>query len=48
LEECLTVPEKLRAVKEIPKLSPSSGLPEYSRELEAIAKFSQQKVLICA
>jgi serine/threonine protein kinase len=36
--------EKYRAVKEIKKDIRQSGAIDYSRELEAIAKFSHQKV----
>lgn len=35
---------KYRAVKEIKKRAPGPGAVEYSRELEAIAKFSHRKV----
>lgn len=48
LETCLTTPGKLRGVKEISKSPHSPTSFEYSRELETIAKFSQQKVLFCA
>jgi hypothetical protein len=46
LEQCLSVDSqaKTRAVKAIPKLTPSSQNIDYRRELEAIAKFSQTKV----
>lgn len=37
---------KLRAVKEVRKYSPGLKEVDYSRELEAIVKFSQQKVQI--
>ena len=46
LEECAVNHEtKLRAVKEIRKTGQGSKPIDYSRELEAIVKFSQQKVL---
>ena len=46
LEQCLTTDTqtKFRAVKAIPKASPFSQAIDYTRELEAIAKFSQRKV----
>ncbi len=46
LEKCATGPSlgKLRAVKEIIKQTASASATAYSRELEAIAKFSQEKV----
>ncbi|KAJ5820546.1 hypothetical protein N7474_006137 [Penicillium riverlandense] len=45
LEQCLTTDSqtKFRAVKVIPKVSPFSQAIDYTRELEAIAKFSQEK-----
>jgi hypothetical protein len=43
LEECVSQ-GKLRAVKEVRKLVPGSRSMDYNRELEAIARFSQQKV----
>ncbi|KAJ5827147.1 hypothetical protein N7447_003910 [Penicillium robsamsonii] len=42
LEECVSE-GKLRAVKEVRKLVPGSRSMDYNRELEAIARFSQQK-----
>lgn len=36
---------KLRAVKEIRKVAPGSRTMDVSRELEAITRFSQQRVL---
>ncbi|KXG46890.1 uncharacterized protein PGRI_036360 [Penicillium griseofulvum] len=42
LEECVSQ-GKLRAVKEVRKLVPGSRSMDYNRELEAIARFSQQK-----
>lgn len=46
LEHCLSVGSKpkTRAVKAIPKESSLSQTIDYTRELEAIAKFSQAKV----
>lgn len=47
LEECESGDQsKLRAVKEVRKYAPGLKEVDYSRELEAIAKFSQQRVLI--
>jgi serine/threonine protein kinase len=43
LEECISE-DKLRAVKEVRKPAPGSRALDYNRELEAIARFSQQKV----
>ncbi|KAJ5620020.1 hypothetical protein N7510_004004 [Penicillium lagena] len=45
LEECMSEIQenKLRAVKEVRKMGPGAKVMDYSRELEAIAKFSQQK-----
>jgi len=43
LEECISE-DKLRAVKEVSKSAPGSRSMDYNRELEAIARFSQQKV----
>lgn len=43
LEECVSE-GKLRAVKEVRKSVPGSRSMDYNRELEAIARFSQQKV----
>ncbi len=46
LEECVTGPSlgKVCAVKEIVKQTASASATAYSRELEAMAKFSQEKV----
>ncbi|KAJ5820542.1 hypothetical protein N7474_006133 [Penicillium riverlandense] len=46
LEQCLSGDSqaKFRAVKMVPKVSPFSQVVDYTRELEAIAKFSLQKV----
>jgi serine/threonine protein kinase len=43
LEECVSE-GKLRAVKEVRKSVPSLESIDFNRELEAIARFSQQKV----
>ncbi|RDW81552.1 uncharacterized protein DSM5745_05109 [Aspergillus mulundensis] len=45
LEKCINdvVETRLRAVKNVPKTSYSAGAIDYTRELEAIAKFSQRK-----
>lgn len=48
LEQCLSTGKaKYRAVKAVPKVSPFSQDVDYMRELEADAKFSQKKVLLC-
>jgi hypothetical protein len=46
LEECVSENQenKLRAVKEVRKMGPGAKAMDYNRELEAIAKFSAQKV----
>lgn len=45
LEECAVEGGgKLRAVKEVCRVAPGSKHVDYTRELEAIAKFSQQRV----
>lgn len=44
LEECVSDGNKLRVIKEVRKIAPDSKPMDYNRELEAIAKFSQQKV----
>lgn len=47
LEECVANGDsKLRAVKEIRKIAPGSRSMDYTRELEAVTKFSQQRVSI--
>lgn len=47
LEECVSDGgNKLRAVKEVRKYAPGLRAVDYGRELEAIAKFSQQRVSI--
>ncbi|KAJ5180620.1 hypothetical protein N7492_003830 [Penicillium capsulatum] len=44
LEECVSNGDsKLRAVKEVRKIAPGSRSMDYSRELEAITRFSQQR-----
>ncbi|KAJ5091750.1 hypothetical protein NUU61_006620 [Penicillium alfredii] len=44
LEECVSEDgSKLRAVKEVCKTAPGAKLVDYNRELEAIARFSQQR-----
>lgn len=46
LEECVSENQenKVRAVKEVRKMEPGANAMDYNRELEAIAKFSAQKV----
>ncbi|KAJ5832702.1 hypothetical protein N7474_001013 [Penicillium riverlandense] len=45
LEECVSENQehRLRAVKEVRKMGPAAKAMDYNRELETIAKFSQQK-----
>lgn len=45
LEECMSDSgSKLRAIREVRRITPDSMAIDYNRELEAIAKLSQQKV----
>ncbi|KAJ5314102.1 Magnesium transporter [Penicillium atrosanguineum] len=43
LEVCASDGNRLRTVKEVRKIAPDSKTIDYSRELEAIAKFSQER-----